>query len=94
MVRRFVALLTLALTVGCADKLTGPDARTAVREYQSKSVAADTPLIFMNGREISVDSVRRVQADLIDSLEVIKPPKSARLYGDRAHHGVILIFSK
>jgi outer membrane receptor for ferrienterochelin and colicin len=90
-----IAPLALIIAAGCAEKLTGPEAQVAARQYQAKSISADrTPLVFVNGKELSVDSLRRFPADQIESIEVIKGPKSVELYGARAQHGVIYVVTR
>jgi TonB-dependent SusC/RagA subfamily outer membrane receptor len=95
MTARLALPLALVIAAGCADKLTGPQAQAAAREYQSKSIAADkTPLILVNGQEISADSLQRFPADRVESVEVLKGAKSVELYGARAQNGVILVVTK
>ena len=93
---RFAIPLVLVVTAaGCAERLIGPAAQSAAREYQSKSTPADkTPLILVDGKEMSADSLRHFPADLVESVEVVKGPRSIDLYGARAQHGVILVRTK
>src|SRR6185436_14881842 len=68
---RLALPLALIVAAGCADKLTGPAAQSAAREYQSKSIAASrTPIIFVDGKEIPADSLRRFPVEDIESVEV------------------------
>ena len=95
MTSRLALPLALIIAAGCAEKLTGPAAQSAAHDYQSKTVAADkTPLVFVDGKELSVDSLRRYPVDRIESIEVLKGPKSIQLYGDAARNGVILVVTK
>lgn len=95
MTKRLALVLGLIVAAGCAEKLTGPEARAAAREYQVKPISAEQiPLILLNGNEVSADSLRRFPTDLIESVEVVKGPKSVERYGARATNGVILVVTK
>jgi TonB-dependent SusC/RagA subfamily outer membrane receptor len=95
MIPRLAIPLALVVVAGCAEKLVGPDAQAAAREYQSKSIAPDkTPLVFVDGKELPADSLRRFAADQIESVEVLKGPKAIGLYGARAQNGVIYVVTK
>lgn len=92
---RIAASLALVLAAGCAEKLTGPAAQSAAREYQAKAVVTDkTPLVFVNGKEYPADSLRQMNANDIESIEVIKGKAAADLYGSRSTHGVIVVTTK
>ena len=53
------------------------------------------PLIFVDDVEVSDGSaLQSLNPDDIDSIEVIKGPAAAELYGERAEEGVIRIFTK
>lgn len=95
MIRHLAALAVLSLAVGCAEKLTGPDAQAAAREYQSKTVAASgMPLVFVDGKEISVDSMRKFPSERIESVEVLKGKRVLEAYGTRGVNGVINVVTK
>jgi TonB-dependent SusC/RagA subfamily outer membrane receptor len=92
---RLALTLVLIVAAGCAEKLTGPAAQSAAREYQSKTVAPDSGVLaFVNGKEVPVDSLRLIVVDDIEGVEVLKSPKARQLYGARAHIGVILVTTK
>jgi hypothetical protein len=92
---RIALSLALVLAAGCAEKLTGPAAQSAAREYQAKQVAADkTPLILLNGSAYPADSLRQMNPSDIESIEVIKGAKAVELYGKPATHGAILVVTK
>jgi bla regulator protein blaR1 len=92
---RIAVVATLLAVSACAERLTGPDAQQAARDYQSKTIAADkTPILFLDGTEVTADVVRTFPADSIASVEVIKGGKALEKYGSRAQNGVILIVSK
>ena len=95
MLHRFAVFVALALVVGCAETLVGPEAQSAAREYQSKAIDDDRiPLVFVNGKEVSVDSMRKFPTHLIESVSVLKGAKALQDYGERARNGVILVRSK
>lgn len=63
-------------------------------EIQSVSLAAG-PLILVDGEEVDGEaSLGELDPELIESIEVIKGPAAARLYGDRAAAGIIRITLK
>jgi len=101
MTNRLALPLALIVAAGCADKLTGPEAQAAARQYQSRvslnggPIAADkTPLIFVDGKEFSADSVRRFPSENIESVEVFKGNAAIKKYGARAQNGVIVVVTK
>ncbi len=52
------------------------------------------PLIFANGKEISMDAMERMNPSEIESVSVLKDSASMKLYGKRGENGVILVTTK
>src|SRR4051794_31211145 len=99
--RKLFLTLSLFALSGCADKLVGPEAQAAAREYQgaSRDIGPNgpmqpPPLILVNGVEQDTAALMKLDADRIESIEVFKGPKAIQLYGDRAEKGVIVILLK
>ena len=86
------------------DVLSGPEAAADAdgaggpsSAMQIRGVLGDgpQPLIFVDDVEVSDGSaLQSLNPDDIDSIEVIKGPAAAELYGERAEEGVIRIFTK
>ncbi len=87
--------LVLSASACSAERLTGPAAQDAARQYQARAeVSAQDPLILVDGREIAGDALRSISPDSIQTVEVIKGATAVRLYGERASRGVILVVTK
>jgi hypothetical protein len=52
------------------------------------------PLVFLDGRVATRDDLRRVHADDVAALEVVKGKAALRLFGERARYGVINVTTK
>lgn len=50
------------------------------------------PLMFLDGKEVT--KATTIDRSTIDNVEVLKGPRAAALYGDRALAGVVLITTK
>ena len=55
---------------------------------------ASSPLILMDGFEVSADDLARVDPDNIASFSVLKDATSAALYGSKGANGVIMVTTK
>jgi hypothetical protein len=92
---RFAIPLVLVAMAACEGKLTGPEAQSAAREYQSKTVAEDKkPLAFVDGIEVPVDSLRSFTVGKIESVEVLKGRRAIELHGARGVNGAIYVRTK
>ena len=95
MKRLALGIATLALVACNGDRLTGTAAQDAVAQYQKvEAPASNTPLVFLDGKEISSLEGREVDSKTIESVEVIKGKAAHEKYGARAANGVILITRK
>jgi TonB-dependent SusC/RagA subfamily outer membrane receptor len=95
MKRISLVLAVFALSACAGDRLTGPAAQEAVAGYQVRSVSASkTPLIFLDGKEITSLDAKELDSRTIESVEVLKGQKALETYGARAANGVIFIASK
>ena len=65
--RKSILALSLAALAACADKLTGPEARSAAAAYQAPAIAPKTR-VFVNGVERDMGFLRTVNRELIDSI--------------------------
>jgi TonB-linked SusC/RagA family outer membrane protein len=71
-----------------------PGAATTVRIRGARSIqASNNPLIVVDGVPVSGD-LRDVDANNIESIEVLKDAAAAAVYGSRAANGVLLITTK
>ena len=52
------------------------------------------PLIFADGKEISMNAMERMNPSDIESLSVLKDSASIKIYGKRGENGVILVTTK
>lgn len=95
MKRALVAFALLTVTACSGERLTGPAAEDAARQYQSASVApANSPLFVLDGKEISVAQARSIDSKTIESVQVFKGRAALQQYGQRANNGVVVIQSK
>lgn len=84
---RPISLLLLSLIVGCSAHV-----RTA-STAQPTAVSAPTPLFFLDGKEITSEQFRALDASRISTVEVLKGAAALR-YDSRAHDGIVLITRK
>src|SRR5699024_7585839 len=52
------------------------------------------PLILIDGVELTVDDLARLQPDDIESFSVLKDPTTTAIYGARGANGIILVTTK
>jgi len=92
----FLALSLALTTSACAsERLTGTAAQDAARRYQSAAVAkSPTPLILLDGKEISAAVAKAIEPKTIESIEVVKGAAAVSTYGERGRDGVVTIRSK
>lgn len=55
---------------------------------------AQSPLILLDGFEVSTDDLARVEPDNIEKFSIMKDATAAALYGSRGANGVILVTTK
>ncbi|MDR2882767.1 MAG: TonB-dependent receptor plug domain-containing protein [Alistipes sp.] len=53
-----------------------------------------TPLVFVDGREVTNDQFREIDPDTIESISVLKDASATSQYGDGAKDGVIIVTMK
>ena len=95
--RPFVAVAALLLLAGCEQTLVGPEAQQASEEARDSRDFADRhgePLIMVDGVVVLNGAVKKLDAESIDRIEVIKGKTAVQKFGDRARDGAILIFTK
>ncbi|PIA82312.1 SusC/RagA family TonB-linked outer membrane protein [Gaetbulibacter sp. 4G1] len=93
------------LTTSLAGRVSGlisfqnsgePGANNA--EFFVRGVASfngqNGPLILIDGVELTVDDLARLQPDDIDSFSVLKDPTTTAIYGARGANGIILVTTK
>ncbi len=67
----------------------------SVQEYnESASNAVNTPLIIMDGFEISLEKLMDYNDDEIESINILKDAAATAIYGSRGSNGVIVIVTK
>ena len=54
----------------------------------------ETPLVFLDGKEITNEELKKIDADSIAKMEVLKGENAIEKYGKKAKDGVILITTK
>ena len=89
----FCALVALCAVAACStDRLTGAAAEDAARQYQASAMeSGPTPLIVVDGSEISADAARKLAPESIESIEVVKGAAAVQVYGERAKAGAVII---
>ena len=71
-----------------------PGARSQVRIRGISSFQNNNPLYIVDGVPIQGDFNNQINPDDIESLQVLKDPSTASIYGARANNGVIIITTK
>lgn len=67
----------------------------SVQEYnESASNAVNTPLIIMDGFEISLEKLMDYNDEEIESINILKDAAATAIYGSRGSNGVIVIVTK
>ena len=67
----------------------------SVEEFnQSASNAVNTPLIIMDGFEISLEKLMDYNDEEIESINILKDAAATAIYGSRGSNGVIVIITK
>ena len=67
----------------------------SVEEYnQSASNAVNTPLIIMDGFEISLEKLMDYNDEEIESINILKDAAATAIYGSRGANGVIVVVTK
>ena len=91
-----VLVLAASLVAAChSEKLAGPAAQDAVRRAQSMDLSRfGGALVFVDGKEVTDSAARILDAQSIESVEVLKGKAVLPIYGERASAGVILITTK
>ena len=86
---------TVAVSACSSERLTGPAAQDAARQYQATTMAATTePLFMLDGKEVAANVVRTMKPESIESIEVLKGKSAAEKYGERGRNGVIFVTTK
>ena len=67
---------------------------TKKRNFVLVSTDDRNPLIFLNGKEITNEEMKKLDPNSIDKMEVLKGTNATDKYGERAKGGAILISSK
>jgi len=64
--------------------------------YAGKNGLPPTPktLILVDGKEVSYDELDKIKGESIDHMDVLKGESATKLYGEKAKHGAVLIFTK
>lgn len=67
----------------------------SVQEYnESASNAVNTPLIIMDGFEITLEKLMDYNDDEIESINILKDAAATAIYGSRGSNGVIVVITK
>lgn len=95
---------TSSLTSNLAGKLAGVISRTSTGEPGSTSEfyirgvgtfgGRATPLILLDGIEISASDLNRIPAENIETFSILKDASATAIYGARGANGVMLVTTK
>ena len=72
-------------------------AQTTEEVKRSENIQIESnysPLVLLNGKSIPVDSLKKIDPNTIESIEVFKGQQADSLYGEKGRHGVIVIKQK
>ena len=72
----------------------GADGKNGVIIVVTKLVNENSPLYFLNGKKISKAEMTNLDANSIDSINVLKDKMAVEKYGEEGKNGVILIITK
>ncbi|WP_456424408.1 M56 family metallopeptidase, partial [Lutibacter sp.] len=54
----------------------------------------DEPIYFINGKEITIEEVKKLDPDTIEKIEVIKGKTATEKYGEKEKNGIVFITTK
>ncbi|MCD7932788.1 MAG: TonB-dependent receptor plug domain-containing protein [Tannerellaceae bacterium] len=66
------------------------ESKKSLKVYGTK----EEPLILMDGKEISNKEFELINPQQIESISILKDADSAKQYGEKSKHGVVLITTK
>lgn len=58
------------------------------------SMQAEKPLILLNNKKVSVEELKTLKPDTIESVNSLKPAEAMKRYGEEAKNGVIIVTTK
>jgi TonB-dependent SusC/RagA subfamily outer membrane receptor len=92
--RLFVRVSALALFLTLASACSSDRSLTPAAKPVGETFAAtrDEPLFIVDGKTVS--SLAALKKDDILTVEVLKGPAAARLYGEAAQRGVVVVTTK
>lgn len=61
------------------------------REENVFTQSKNSPLVLLNGKSIPSDSLKKIDPNTIESIEVFKGQQADSLYGEKGRNGVIVI---
>jgi len=74
--------------------IAGIDIVSDCYSYHQNDVQTTKPLVILDGKEISGDSLEFIKPEDIESVNVIKDQNAINKYGEKAKNGVIEVFLK
>ena len=91
--RKIFLTMSLVALGACAEKLTGPEAQVAATAHRNEAIASGI-LFYVNGVEVDTAYVSKLDAALIQSVEVLKGKSARERFGERARYGAVLVSLK
>ena len=67
---------------------------TSASNVKIKGIKTDNVLYILDGREVDVEEVNKIEPNSIESISVLKDENAVKLYGNKGKNGVIIIKTK
>jgi hypothetical protein len=78
-------------------KITVDSARKIIDSYPhapQPTISINQPLFILAGKQVAYDSIRFINPNAIESIEVLKGAKAEEVYGEKAKSGAVIITLK
>ncbi|HEX6751701.1 MAG TPA: TonB-dependent receptor plug domain-containing protein [Longimicrobium sp.] len=89
-----VVIITTRAGAEGGEQRIALDPGATFRIRGNATVAAENPLVLVDGVVVPVSALRDIDADDIRDIQVLKGPAAVQQYGDRAADGVVLVRTK
>jgi TonB-dependent SusC/RagA subfamily outer membrane receptor len=61
---------------------------------QVPKITGGQPLLYIGGKEVPIDSLKTLNPQRIESIQVLRDSSASKTYGEKARNGVVLVTLK